>query len=191
MTDHTQRIDRAIRVTPREDRSRYAAEWRHDLAEAQAHGIPPRDVERGAWRLAVDLRTRHVGRLLLGGRGWRRAAGAWLALLGGLVVAGLLLPLGAVITVLVLLGLVVILARAGTPSHWSHWLMVVSIVTGVASGGFVWWAAGVKIDAADAMTPEPAAAAWGGAALVLFALSALMLVASAVVSATRERRVQR
>jgi len=190
MTDHTQRIDRAIRVTPREDRSRYAAEWRHDLAEAQAQGMPPRDVERGALRLAVDLRARHVGRLLLGGRGWRRATGAWLALLGGLVVAGLL-PLGAVITLLVLLGLVVILARAGAPSHWSHWLMVTSIVTGAASGAFVWWAAGVKIDAADAMTPEPAAAAWGGAALVLFALSALILVASAVVSATRERRVQR
>ena len=191
MSDRSLRLERAIRVTPREDRRRYEAEWRNDVAEAEVNGLAPRDVERAAFRLAVDLRARYVGRLLLGGRGWLRAVGAWLALVGGLVVTGVLLPFGAVFFALILLGLVVVLARAGTPSHWSHWLMVASIVTGAASAAFVWWVAGVRIDAADAMTPEPPAAAWGGTALIVFLASGVALVASAVVSATRERRVRR
>lgn len=66
--------------------------------------------------------------------------------------------------------------------------MLVSLVTGVASAGFVWWAAGAKIDAADNFTPEPALASWGGTALVLFAVSFVGLVVSAAAAVARERR---
>lgn len=191
MTHPTQRIDRAIRLTPRADRSRYAAEWRHDLAAADAHGLPPRDVERGAMRLAVHLRARQIEALLLGGRGVALALRSWLALLALLVLSGLLGGIVLLITLVVLVVLVVVLARAGTPSHWSHWLMVISVVTGAASAAFFWWALGAAIDAADAMTPAPPAVAWAGAALVLFAFSAVALVASALVAAYRERRVHR
>lgn len=189
MSDHTQRIDRAIRVTPRGDRDRYEAEWRHDLAEAESSGLSPRDVERGALKLAVGLRARQIERALVGGAGAPAAIGTWLALLGLLALAGILGGPVLSVAVLVSLGLAVILSRAGTPSHVSHWLMVTSIVFGVASAAFVWWVAGVKLDAADTMTPEPAAAAWGGAALIIFALSIVTLGVSAVIAATRERRL--
>lgn len=191
MSDHTQRIDRAVRVTPREDRDRYEAEWRHDLAEAEANGLSRRDIERGALRLACGLRARQVERAFLGGRGGSTAIGAWLALLGLLVVGGILGGPVLLVAVLVLVGLVAVLSRAGTPSHVSHWMMVASIAAGSASAAFVWWAAGAKIDAADAITPEPAAAAWGGSAIVLFALSAVTLLVSAVMAVTRERRIRR
>ncbi len=191
MSDHTQRIERAIRVTPPGDRDRYEAEWRHDLAEAEANGLSPRDVEQGALRLAVGLRAQQIGRSFLGKAGVVRALGAWLILLGLLVLAVLLGGVMLLVAVLALAGFVVVLARVGTPSHVSHWLMVASIACGTVSGAFVWWVASVRIDAADAMGPEPAAAAWGGAALVVFALSAVTLVVSAVIATTREGRTHR
>ena len=127
---------------------------------------------------------------MLGRRGWLRAVGAWLAVLGVLAVAQLL-PLGIVVSVLVVVGLVVTLARAGAPSRVSRWLTVASLVTGVASAAFVWWVAGLVGAAADAMTPEPAVAAWGGAGVVVFMLSAAALLSSAVVSARREDAARR
>jgi hypothetical protein len=191
MTDPAPRLDRAIRLTPRADRDRYEAEWLHDLAAADAHGLSPRDVERGAMRLAVNLRARHIERLLLGGYGLATALRSWLILVALLVAAAFLGGIVLLFTFFVLIALVVVLARAGTPSHWSHWLMVISIVTGAASAAFVWWATVAAVDAADNFTPEPAATTWSGAALILFALSALALVGSAVISATRERRAPR
>lgn len=190
MSDRSRRIERAIRITPRAVRARYEAEWRHDLAGAEANGLAPREVERAAWRLAVDLRARRLGGLLLGAHGRPAAVGAWVALVGGLVVLGLL-PFGLVLVVLVLLALATVLARVGIPSHGTHWLLVTSIVVGAASATFVIWAARAKLAAADAGVPEPAATAWGGAAVVVFLCSGAALVASAVGAVTRERRVQR
>jgi hypothetical protein len=71
-------------------------------------------------------------------------------------------------------------------SHWSSWLMVASAITGVASAGFAWWVAGLKIDAADAMTAEPPIAAWGGTALIVCAVSILGFVVATIVAATHE-----
>jgi hypothetical protein len=190
MSNPKQRIDRAIRLTPGVDRGRYAAEWRHDLASAAEHGLAPRDVGRGAMRLAIQLRARQVERVLLGGHGAVVALCSWLALVALLVLSSLLGGIVLLLTTVVLLVLVVVLSRAGTPSHWTHWLMVVSIVTGVASGAFVWWAAVAKVNAADNLTAEPPAAAWGGLALVLFALSALTLLVAGLAAASRERRIR-
>lgn len=189
MTGNTQRIDRAIRVTPRDDRDRYEAEWLHDLAEAESNGHSPRDVERGALRVAIGLRARQIERVFLGRRGAAAAIGAWLGLLGLLVLADILGSLVVVVAVLVIVVLVGVMARAGTPSHVSHWLMVTSVALGSVSAAFVWWAAGAKIDAADAMTAEPGAAAWGGVALIVFAFSSVTLIASAVIAVARERRL--
>jgi len=189
MTGNTQRIDRAIRVMPRGDRDRYQAEWLHDLAEAESNGLSPRDVERGALRVAIGLRARQIECVFLGRKGVAGALGAWLVLLCLLLVASILGGLVVVVAVLVILVLVVVMARAGTPSHLSHWLMITSVAFGSLSAAFVWWAAGAKIDAADALTAEPAAAAWGGVALIIFALSFTTLIASAIIAVLRERRL--
>lgn len=191
MTSPERRIEWAVRIAPRSDRGRYEPEWRSDLAAAETHGLSPRDVGRGATRLAVRLRTRQVERVFLGLHGSVPALSAWLGLVALCVAAFLFGNAILLLAFLALLGLVVVFSRAGTPSHWSHWLMVLSIVTGAISAGFVWWVAGVKISVADSMTPEPAAAAWGGTALILFVLSGCALVVSALVAATRERRIRR
>jgi hypothetical protein len=190
MSDQAQRIDRALRVTPRSDRDRYEAEWRHDLAEAESNGLSPRDVERGAFRVAIGLRARQIERVFLWRRGAAAAFGAWLALLGLMVLAGILGGLVLLVAALVILVLIGVLARAGTPSHVSHWLMVTSVALGSVSAAFVWWAAGAKIDAADALTAEPAAAAWGGVALIICAVSLVTLIVSAVIAVTRESHRQ-
>jgi hypothetical protein len=83
--------------------------------------------------------------------------------------------------------LAAVLSHAGRPSHWSSWLMVAGGITVVASAAFVWWVAGLKIDAADAMTAEPPIAAWGGAALIVCAVSILGFLAATIIAATRER----
>jgi hypothetical protein len=51
-------------------------------------------------------------------------------------------------------------------------LLIASLVIGAVSATFVWWVAGVRIDAGDSFTEEPAAAALGGTALVVFGLNA-------------------
>lgn len=188
MNDPERQLKRAVRLTPAGDRARHEAEWRADLAQAEGLGIAPRDVTRGAVRMAVRLRMRQIERVLLGGRGALAAAVAWVGLVLMLMVTFLLGNVLVPVSLVVFVGVVVVMSRAGTPSRWSHWLMLVSLVTGVASAGFVWWAAGAKIDAADNFTPEPALASWGGTALVLFAVSFVGLVVSAAAAVARERR---
>ncbi len=191
MTDAGGRVERAIRWAPEEDRARYAEEWRHDMAAAAALGRSEDEVARAATRLSVDLRLRWWARVLLGGTGAAKALVAWTGLLA-LVAAAFVLG-GIVVLLLagVVVVLVVALARSGTPSDWSHWLVVIAISVGVCSGAFVWWAAGAKIDAADSFAAEPPAAAWGGAALLVFLASGVLLVVAAVVAVRRERRAAR
>ncbi len=139
-------------------------------------------------RLAIHLRARQIERGPLGGHGGVVAVCSWLALVALLVVPSLFGGIVLPFTVVVLAALVVVLSRAGTAPHWTHWLMLASIGTGAASGPYVWWAVGANIDAADNLTAAPPAAAWG--ALVLFALSALTLLLSGLMAASRERRVR-
>lgn len=136
----------------------------------------------------MRLRMRQIERVLLGGRGVAAAGIAWAGLALAFVVTFLLGNVLVPVFLMVFAGVVVVLSRAGTPSRWSRWLMLVSMVAGVASAGFVWWAAGAKIDAADSFTPEPALAAWGGVGLIVFVVSFLGLAVSAAAAVARERR---
>jgi hypothetical protein len=67
--------------------------------------------------------------------------------------------------------------------RWPIYLLILSLIVATASGGFVWWVAGVRIDAADSFTQEPAAASWGGAALITFGLSLVGAIVSAIIVA--------
>jgi hypothetical protein len=187
MTRAERRLERAVWVTPASQRSRYEHEWRGDLAAAAQQGLDEDGVSRGAMGMAVRLRVREIERLLLGGRGLVAAVLAWAVLLVVLVAAFLLGNVVLVGAVLLVGAVGVVLARAGTPSHWSHWLMVASVLVMATSVAFVWWVAGVKIEAADSGTPEPPIAAWGGTALLLLAASLVAFVGSAIFAARRER----
>lgn len=191
MTDARRRVERAIRWAPEADRVRYAEEWRHDMASAASSGHRADDVARAAARMAVDLRLRWWARVLLGGAGASRAVTTWMGLLV-LVVAAFLLG-GIVLLFLAGVALVlgVVFALAGTPSHWSHWLVVASVVLGAGSGAFSWWALGASVDADDAFRPQPAATAWIGTDLLVFLASGLLLIVAAVVAVRREGRIHR
>ncbi len=191
MSRAQRRVDRAVQWTPSQDWTRYEPEWRADLAAAERQGVDPGDVSRGALKLARRLRARQLERLLLGGRGLGRAAVGWVGVAGLALAAFLVGNVVLLALVLTVVLLVVVFARAGAPSHWSHWLMVTSLVVGAAAAGFVWWVSGVRIDAADSGTPEPAIAAWGGLALIMAALSSIGLLVAAGAAVTRERRLSR
>jgi hypothetical protein len=192
MTDSRQRVERAIRLTPPADRERYATEWRHDVVQAAEHSQQQaQDVARAATRMAVRLQGRRVEHALLGRRGIGVAVAAWV-LLCALVIAALLFGGPVLLAVVVaFLLLSTALARAGAPSHWSHWLMIASVVTGIVSAAFVWWAAAAMVDAADALTPTPQAATWGGVGLMAFAASCVGLLGSAVMAVRRENSRRR
>ncbi|QAY63943.1 hypothetical protein ET495_12710 [Xylanimonas allomyrinae] len=184
------RVERAIRITPRADRDRYADEWRTDLADAPHYGLAQRDVAKGAVAMAVRLRIRQVEHAFTGGKGALVAAACWvgLALLG---VAGLLfgqLPLLAFAAAVAVLATA--FAHAGAPSHWSHWLMVASTVVGTCSAMFVWWVAGIRIqdEPVEPMPSEPAIAAWDGAALILLLVSIVGFLTATAIAVSRERR---
>jgi hypothetical protein len=180
------RMNRALRLTPASDRARYEEEWRRDLSDSRAAGADPDQVSRGALGMALQLRLRHAGNLLLGKSGPWRALSAWVVLAAvavlALLLGNIILLLGLIVAALA----IVALTRAGVHSHWSHALLVASLIAGTVSAAFVWWVLGVRIDAADSFTQEPPAASWGGTALVVFALSAVGVVVSAVIAATRE-----
>lgn len=191
MTDAGRRVERAIRWAPETDRARYAEEWRHDVSSAAALGRSEDEVARAAVRMAVDLRLRRWARVLLGGAGAARALTAWAGLL---VLVAAAFMLGGIVLVFlagVVLVLVVVLARAGTPSHWSHWLVVASVVLGAGSGAFSWWALGASVDAEDAFRPQPATTAWIGTGLLVFLASGILLIVAAVVAVRRESRIRR
>lgn len=188
MRNAERRVDRAIRITPREDRDRYANEWRSDLEAGPHHGVDRSDVAKGALAMAVRLRLRQVSNAFTGGKGAFVAIGCWAALVF-LGILGLLfgqLPLLLFLAALVVLAIA--FAHAGTPSHWSHWLMAASIALGTCSAAFVWWAMGANIEADDAMTSAPRAAAWDGAGILLMLASIVGFLAATIVAVSRERK---
>jgi hypothetical protein len=190
VTEPSERLRRIARLAPASDRERYVEEWRGDLESAAVAGLEPRDVLRGARKMAVRLRGRQVERALLGGRGVGVALGAWACVLAALIVAGVL---GGPVLALVVVGLVllvVLFARAGLPSAWSHWTMVVSIVVGLGALVVIFWSMNAAVDAEDALRPEPPIAAWTGPAMIVFVACVCGVAGSAVVAARRERRLR-
>ncbi|WP_427133876.1 hypothetical protein [Pseudarthrobacter sp. S9] len=67
-------------------------------------------------------------------------------------------------------------------------LLAVSLTVGAATAVYVWWVLGVRIDAADAMTDEPAAAVWGGAGLIALGLGIAGAVAAVVMGRRRAKQ---
>jgi len=191
MTDMEGRVERAIRRLPQVDRERYADEWRHDLVAAQGDRAREAEVARAASRMSTRLRSRNVERLLLGRFGAPRALKAWAVVVAIVAVGWLLGGIVLLAAFAMLVALAVIFARAGAPSHWSHWLMVVSAVIGLGAGAYVWWSIGASVDADDAFRPEPPLAAWTGVGLIIFALCTLTLLGSAVTASVRETRLRR
>lgn len=155
------RLNRAIRITPPLDRDRYAEEWRCDMSSAAELGISPRDVVRGATRVAWRLRVRLWGRNLAGAEGGGRAIGAW-----ALVVAILPVPLliGGPFLLLVIPAAMVaalFLARQGR-SRVGSVVMLGTAVLWLACSVVYWWLWGVGFDATDALQPQPPVMKWYG-----------------------------
>jgi hypothetical protein len=185
MTTSDRRLRNAIRLTPKDERARYAEEWERDLSEAQETGASSPGVVRGAMTVALRRRARWAGHALLGGRGIGTAVLLWF----GIVVAMALAFLGGGMFGLAMLVVLILavagLMFAGRPSVLTHWLLVSSALVGSCAAVYVWWVLGVQIDAADAFTPPPAAAAHGGAGLVVLGLSMVLFVVSATVGYAR------
>lgn len=134
----------------------------------------------------VHLRAHQAGHILLGRFGVAPAVIAWLLLV---VVAAMSSVFGGVILLAglaVAAALIVVLARTGVQTHWSHFVLVVSLIVGAASAAFFWWTLGLSIDAADSFSPEPPVTHWTGTALVLFVLSALGVLFSAITATVTE-----
>ncbi|MGL4340407.1 MAG: hypothetical protein ACRCSP_08315 [Rhodoglobus sp.] len=191
MNDSEDQIQRAIKRISVEDQSRYAEEWRRDLAEAKASSaLAEADVGPGALRMAAHLRGRWFGTLLLGGVGPVWAVVGWAALalwaLAGFFMGNIVVFLGLITFIIVVLAL----SKAGVHTTLSYVAMVASVIVGTIAAAFVWWILGVKLDAADAMTPEPEIAHWGGTALILTGVSALVFIASVVFAAARHRKIR-
>ena len=180
-------LERAVRLTPSADRARREAEWRPDLAAARQQGLDEDDVSRAALSMAVRLRLRHTGRTLLGANGAGLAALAWVGLLAVLIAAFFIGSLVLVFAVLILGGVAVTLVQAGLPSRRSHRLMVVSVAIGALSFAYVWWVLGVTVDAADAGTPEPRLATWGGVGVVGVLLGVVGFIVASVVALVHEQ----
>jgi hypothetical protein len=191
MSKSERRLERAVRLTPAAERARREPEWRADVAGARQNGLEEADVTRAARSMAVRLRGRQIGRVLLGARGVGAAVTGWVVLLLVVVAALLLGNVFLLLAVLVLAVAAVAVTTAGTPSHWSHWSMVASVLIGVSSFAFVWWVVGVRIDAADGGTPEPPLASWDWAGLVGLALAAAGFVTSAAFALRREQSRRR
>ncbi len=178
MTNSDRRLRSAIRLTPKNERDRYAEEWERDLAEATDIGAHPPGVVRGATRVALRRRARWGGQALLGGSGIATAALLWIAVIAMMA----LMPLGGAVFGVALL---VALVFAGRPSLLTFWLLAGSAVTGVCAAAYLWWALGVQLDAADTFTAAPAAAGYGGVGLVIFGLSIVLFVVVAIVDYSR------
>lgn len=185
MINGDRRLRTAIRLTPRNERDRYAEEWEHDLAEATDIGANPPGVVRGATRVALRRRARWGGQALLGGRGIGAAVLLWIGIIALMALAFLGGGVFGVALVVALVLVVVGFMFAGRPSLLTFWLMAGSAVTGVCAAAYVWWVLGVQIDAADTFTPAPAAAGHGGVGLVVLGLSIVLFVVSAIVGYAR------
>lgn len=139
----------------------------------------------------MHLRIRQGGDILLGRLGAGPAVASWLLLGAGAVAAFLLgsvfLLLGLGLAVLV----IVLLSRAGKHTHWSHFALVASMITGAITASFVWWVMGLQIDAADTFAPTPPEAVWLGPALVMFLISGISFLLSAVFAILNQSRSPR
>ncbi|MEO8830285.1 hypothetical protein [Lapillicoccus sp.] len=185
MTLSNRRLRSAIRLTPKDERARYAEEWEHDLSHAGAAGAGSPQVLRGAMSVALRRRARWTGHALLGGRGLGVAVSGWVVVAVLIVLAFLG---GGLFGVALLVGLVLAavgLTFAGRPSLLTHWLLGLSTVVGICAASYVWWVLGVQIDAADTSTPPSGAATHGGAGLLVLGVSLIVFVASAVAAYTR------
>lgn len=182
------RLQRATRLTPASERARYGEEWRSDVQSADSAGASADRISRGAVRMAVHLRVRQAGQLLLGRLGIIPAVLAWVLLAAVAVVSfvfgGIILLVGLFVTAAAF----AVLARAGVQTHWSHFVLIASLIVGTASAAFVWWAVGLSIDAADSFTPEPSVTHWTGTAIVVFLLSGVGVLVSAIIAATKAGR---
>lgn len=182
------RLQRAARLTPASERARYGEEWRADVQSADSAGASADRISRGAVRMAVHLRVRQAGQLLLGRLGVIPALLAWglLAVVAvlSLVFGGVILLAGLGVTAAV----IVVLARAGVQTHWSHFVLVAALIVGTASAAFAWWAVGLSIDAADSFTPEPSVIRWTGTAIAVFLLSGVGVLVSAIIATTKGGR---
>lgn len=185
------RLERAIKLAPPAERDRYAEEWRYDMAACEREGGDPTQVSRGALTVAVRLRARQVERSLVGASGAWAAIAAWALVTTTLILAFLLGNLLLAFAVVVVGSTMLILAHSGSPSHWSHALLVASALVGLCSASFVWWALGVRIDADDAGSAVPSAASYGGLALVLLGLSAIGFAIAVTIAAIRAQRRDR
>ncbi|MDQ4501755.1 hypothetical protein [Sinomonas sp. ASV322] len=190
MGNSERKIRRAVKRTPIEERSRYAEEWRRDVAEAKSVGPHAEaEVSRGAMRMATHLRQRWLGRLLLGGLGPVWAVIGWAALalcaLAAFLFGGPVIILGLIVFVIAVL----VLSRAGVHTFWSYFAMVAPVIVGTAAAAFAWWVLGLAIDAADANTPAPEITHWGGAALSLMGLCAIVFITSVIFAAVRQHRI--
>ena len=125
---------------------------------------------------------------MLGRLGVVPAVVAWLLLAvvaaASLIFGGFILLSGLGVAAAV----VVFLARTGVQTHWSHIVLLASLIVGAASAAFVWWTVGLSIDAADAFMPEPPVTHWTGTALVLFVLSVLGVLVSGIIANEAGRR---
>lgn len=191
MTKSARRLERAIRIVPAEDRGRYAPEWRGDLESATQVGVGPEDIVKGATKVAWRLRERQVERLLTGRRGAAPALLAWLGVALLLAAAFLFGSILLALAVVVLAALVWLFCRAGSPTHWSHWLMCASAVVWVVCFGFFWWVLGVALNASDSFQPVPSYVTFGGPALIGAGVAAVAFIASVAVAVSRSRNHHR
>lgn len=190
MDSNERRLVRAIRRVPAAVRGSNEEERHRALASAHEAGTGAERVSRGALATATDLRIQQVGNALLGGLGTGPAFLAWgvvacvsvAAVLFGSVF--LLLGTGMVATV------AFVLARAGVHSHWSHAVMVMSLIVGSAAAEFVWWVWGLGFDAADAFEEPPAIVAWMGPGVIVFLVSSACFIMSVIYAVVHESRLR-
>lgn len=183
MSRAERRLNRAVRITPAEDRDRYASEWRGDLSSAAELGISPREVARGAIRVAWRLRAGRWGRILIGAEGGGRAAVAWVLVVASLPVAFLILPalwLGLPVAMMVVLRL----ARQG-PWRVTDGVMLGTAVLWLLCTVVYWWLWGVGFDAADALQPQPEVMKWCGPSFLVGLGSFITFWATFVASVIR------
>lgn len=133
------RLRLALRILPTAHRARYQEEWAADLLACQGEGIPQRQIEQGALRLALARRARHS---------WRHTRARRIAAtVTGLVLAGLVLAEwvdSRGVALLSLLALVGTLAVLGPALRRRDGVLlgcatVVLLCGGLHVGLAVWW----------------------------------------------------
>jgi hypothetical protein len=105
----------------------------------------------------------------------------------GVVLALTLLAVAPVLLAIAMVAGVVAVAvrRRLTLAHWSGKLLVGALLVALPASAIGWWLLGARLDAADAGTPEPALASWGGPALLLAAVSGLTALVAVGVALAR------